>query len=179
MGRNVSLTRPNGRPKGLLGGPKRLGQKLQKAEVTWGRNGKRPEVTGYPWEYGIKLVLVYNHLYFLVFADMRTMRTGAQCSRTQSNWRATSGLWYRTVTKAFHSPQLIYWRFVMFTLVFLMALFWRGQTPWYIYRIWNEFSFHTVFVLPGARSIAAHRDHFVRRLSVRPSVCLSVCLSVR
>ena len=27
------------------------------------------------------------------------------------------------------------------------------------------------------RSIAAHRDHFVRRLSVRPSVCLSVCLS--
>ena len=28
-------------------------------------------------------------------------------------------------------------------------------------------------------SIAAHRDHFVRRLSVRPYVCLSVCLSVR
>ena len=25
------------------------------------------------------------------------------------------------------------------------------------------------------RSIATHRDHFVRRLSVRPSVCLSVC----
>ena len=26
------------------------------------------------------------------------------------------------------------------------------------------------------RSIAAHRDHFVRRLSVRPSVCVCVCL---
>ena len=24
----------------------------------------------------------------------------------------------------------------------------------------------------------AHRDHFIRRLSVRPSVCLSVCVSV-
>ena len=28
------------------------------------------------------------------------------------------------------------------------------------------------------RSIAAHRDHFVQRLSVRPSICLSACLSV-
>ena len=28
------------------------------------------------------------------------------------------------------------------------------------------------------QSIAVHRDHFVRRLSVRPSVCLSVCVSV-
>ena len=28
------------------------------------------------------------------------------------------------------------------------------------------------------RSIATHRDHFVRRLSVCPSVCLSVCPSV-
>ena len=27
------------------------------------------------------------------------------------------------------------------------------------------------------RIIAAHRDHFVRRLSLCPSVCLSVCLS--
>ena len=35
MGRNVSLTGPNGRPKGLLGWPKRLGPKLQKAEETW------------------------------------------------------------------------------------------------------------------------------------------------
>ena len=29
-----------------------------------------------------------------------------------------------------------------------------------------------IFVSP-AKHIAAHRDHFVRRLSVRPSVCLS------
>ena len=27
------------------------------------------------------------------------------------------------------------------------------------------------------QSIAAHRDHFVRRLSLRPSVCLVVTLS--
>ena len=32
-------------------------------------------------------------------------------------------------------------------------------------------------LLCGQRSIAAHRDHFVRRLSVHPSVCPSVCLS--
>ena len=39
----------------------------------------------------------------------------------------------------------------------------------------NFFSFNFVCRL---RSIATHRDHFVRRLSVRPSVCPSVCLSV-
>ena len=35
-----------------------------------------------------------------------------------------------------------------------------------------------VLLLCGLRSIAAHRDHFVR-LPVRLSVCLSVCPSVR
>ena len=34
----------------------------------------------------------------------------------------------------------------------------------------NNYSF-----LCCLRSIAAHRDHFVRRLSVHPSVCVSVC----
>ena len=43
MGPKVSLTRPNGRPKGLLGGPKRLLPKLQKAEVTWAEVEKGPK----------------------------------------------------------------------------------------------------------------------------------------
>ena len=47
------------------------------------------------------------------------------------------------------------------------------------HRYFLDFAlFKVSLFLCRLRSIAAHRDHFVRRLSVRPSVCLSVCLSV-
>ena len=53
---------------------------------------------------------------------------------------------------------------------------WEGRIAWGnpvdVIPLWQE-SF-----LCRLRSIEAHRDHFVRRLSVRPSVHLSVCASV-
>ena len=65
---------------------------------------------------------------------------------------------------------------------FLSSLLWYWLEIWYMNLSWHNTDqvwllSCLTYLLCRLRSIAAHRDHFVRHLSVCPSICLSVCLS--
>ena len=62
--------------------------------------------------------------------------------------------------------------------IFYESNFVNNYVEYYMYYIdLGTFTCIHVPFLCRLRSIAAHRDHFVWRLSVRVSVCLSACLS--
>ena len=81
---------------------------------------------------------------------------------------------------------IMYWIkiFITFDLFFFFATFslWMAICPWSLNGalFTNSTDYRTVGWEEGLchlRRIAAHRDHFVWRLSFCLSVCLSVCLS--
>ena len=100
------------------------------------------------------------------------------------NYELTIVLHYNIKFCSFdHLLQELHWVQLLFMFGHLMNIDLLVLWSWWILLNCAGCSSTYYLLMPNflcrLRSIATHRDHFVRRLSVCPSVCLSIRLSVR